>query len=320
MNYKLKSSLLLIFVFFCSVHIQAQEEIRFSNHKFNRLFYNPAYAGNTGFMEAVLAYRNQWVGVEGSPETALVSFQAPINYTNSALGAVAYRNKFGIQSDIAIFLNYAYQIQISHKGKLSMGLQAGFINKQINWAELTFYDPNISSNLQESDNIVPDKNISTWVPNFGLGFYYFTPDYYFSLSIPRLLSNDQPSTEGISNNVSFDSKALFYYLGAGVTLPINREIDFAPSVLFVGSHKTSNLINVNFDFIHDSGVSIGAGYRSDGTWAGLFGYQLTQKLIFSYSYEKSFGNYPTKGYTNHEIILNYNLSLRKSQITSPRYF
>ena len=317
MNYILKSSILFVFVLLCSVNLQAQEEIRFSNHKYNRLFYNPAYAGNTGFMEAVLAYRNQWVGVEGSPETALVSFQAPINYTNSGLGAVAYHNKFGIQSDIAVFLNYAYQIQINREGKLSMGLQAGFINKQINWTELTFYDPNPSS---PNDAIIPDNNISTWVPNFGLGFYYYTPQYYFSLSVPRLLSNDQPSTEGISNNVSFDSKSLFYYLSAGVTLPINREINFSPSVLFVGSHKTSNLINVNFDFIHDSGVSVGAGYRSDGTWAGLFGYQLTQKLRFSYSYEKSFGNYPTKGYTNHEIILNYNLSLRKSQITSPRYF
>ncbi|PKQ65594.1 hypothetical protein BZG02_00900 [Labilibaculum filiforme] len=313
----MKYSFLFIFFLFCSVNIQAQEEIRFSNHKYNRLFYNPAYAGNTGFMEAVLAYRNQWVGVDGSPETALVSFQAPINYTNSGVGLVAYQNKFGIQSDIAIFLNYAYQIQISHEGKLSMGLQAGFINKQVNWTELTFYDPNPSS---ANDALIPDNNISTWVPNFGLGFYYYTPDYYFSLSIPRLLSNDQPSTEGISNNMNFDSKSLFYYLGAGINLPINSEIDFAPSVLFVGSHKTSNLININLDFIHNSGVSVGAGYRSDGTWAGLLGYQLTQKLRFSYSYEKSYGNYPTKGYTNHEIILNYNLSLRKSQITSPRYF
>lgn len=320
MGYKSISFLLFATILLCSLKLQAQEEIRFSNFKYNRLFYNPAYAGSSGFMEGVLAYRNQWVGIEGSPETASVSFQAPINYTNSGVGVVAYRNQFGIQSDVAIFLNYAYHIQISHEGKLGMGLQAGFINKQINWAELDFYDPNISSNLQQSDNIVPDKNISTWVPNFGVGFYYYTPDYYFSLSIPRLLSNDQPSTEGITNNVSFDSKSLFYYLGAGATLPINREIDFSPSVLFVGSHKTSNLINVNLDFMHDSGVSVGAGYRSDGTWAGLLGYQLSQKLRFSYSYEKSFGNYPTKGYTNHEIILNYNLSLRKSQITSPRYF
>ena len=104
------------------MQLQAQEDIRFSNHKHNRLFYNPAYAGSSPFMEAVLAYRNQWVGVEGSPETAMLSFQAPINYTNSGIGAIVYRNKFGIQSDIGVFVNYAYHLQINHDSKLSMGL------------------------------------------------------------------------------------------------------------------------------------------------------------------------------------------------------
>lgn len=316
MNYKLLN-LLAVFLLLSAMKVVAQEEIRFSNHKYNRLFYNPAYAGSTGFMEGVLAYRNQWVGVDGSPETAIASVQAPINYTNSGIGAIAYYNNFGIQSDIGAFVNYAYHLKLSHTSKLSMGLQAGFINKQIKWTELTFYDPSPDSSI---DPIIPQNNISTWVPNFGLGFYYYTDDYFLGLSIPRLLSNNQPSTEGFSDNMSFDSKSLFYYFSAGASLPISREIKFSPSLLFTASHKTSNVLNVNIDFEHGSGVSIGAGYRTDGAWAGLLGYQLTQKLRFSYSYEKSFGNYPTNTYTNHEIILNYNLSLRKSQITSPRYF
>lgn len=317
MNYNPKSILFFVLILLCSVHLQAQEDIRFSNHKYNRLFYNPAYAGSSSFMEAVLAYRNQWVGIDGSPETAMLSFQAPINYTKSGVGAIVYRNTFGIQSDIGVFFNYAYHLQINHDSKLSMGLQAGFVNKQINWTELTLWDPNPSS---PNDDLIPDNNLSTWVPNFGLGFYYHSPDYYFSLSIPRLLANNQPSTEGISNNVNFDSKSLFYYLGAGVKLPLTYEIDFVPSVLYVASHKTSNIVSFNTNFEHASGLSLGAGYRSDKTWAGMLGYQLSQKLRFSYSYEKSFGKDSSKGYTNHEIILNYNLSLRKSQITSPRYF
>ncbi len=317
MNYNLKNFIPFVLILLCSIQLQAQEDIRFSNHKYNRLFHNPAYTGSNRFMEAVLAYRNQWVGVDGSPETAMLSFQAPINNTKSGLGTIAYRNQFGIQSDIGVFVNYAYHLEINHDTKLSMGLQAGFVNKQINWTELTFYDPNPSS---PNDAIIPDNNLSTWVPNFGVGFYYHSHDYYFSLSVPRLMANNQPSTEGISNNVSFDSKSLFYYLGAGTKLPINTEIDFVPSVLYVASHRTSNIVSFNANFMHNSGLSLGAGYRSDKTWAGMLGYQISEKLLFSYSYEKSFGKYSSKGYTNHEIILNYNLSLRKSRITSPRYF
>jgi len=59
--YKITISIgLLLFPIFKS---WAQEDIRFSNFSYNRLFYNPAYAGSSRFMEAVIAYRNQWVDV-----------------------------------------------------------------------------------------------------------------------------------------------------------------------------------------------------------------------------------------------------------------
>jgi len=295
----------------------AQEDIRFSNYTYNRLFYNPAYAGSSQFMEAVLAYRNQWVDVEGSPETAVVSIQAPINHTNFGLGAVVYNNSFGIQKDNAIFLNYAYHLKVSYQGILSMGIQAGVINKQIKWTELTTFDPNFPS---PDDPAFPDQDVSTWVPNFGIGFYYYTPKFYVGFSAPRLLSNDQPSTEGFSENMKFEARNIPFYFGAGTKMDMNHELKFAPSLLLVKQHSGKAIANVNLEFLHKSGVSIGAGYRTDDSWAGLLGYQLSQKIRFSYSYEKYFGKYQSKGFTNHEIILNYNLSLKKSRITSPRYF
>ncbi|RKE03836.1 PorP/SprF family type IX secretion system membrane protein [Marinifilum flexuosum] len=313
--YKITISIgLLLFPIFKS---WAQEDIRFSNFSYNRLFYNPAYAGSSRFMEAVIAYRNQWVDVEGSPETAVLSIQAPVNYTNFGLGAVVYNNRFGIQKDNAVFLNYAYHLQVSLEGTLSMGIQAGFINKQINWTELTTYDPNFPS---PDDPAFPDQDISTWVPSFGIGFYYYTPKYYIGFSAPRLLSNDQPDTEGFSDNMKFKFKNTVYYLGGGATFPLNPELTFKPSVLVVGSYSGTTTALANFDMVHESGVSLGLGYRTDDSWAGSIGYQLSQKLRFSYSYEKYFGKYRSKGFTNHEIILNYNLSLKKSKITSPRYF
>ncbi|GAB7088360.1 PorP/SprF family type IX secretion system membrane protein [Marinifilum fragile] len=295
----------------------AQEDIRFSNFSYNRLFYNPAYAGSSRFMEAVLAYRNQWVDVEGSPETTVLSIQAPVNYTNFGLGAVVYNNRFGIQKDNAVFFNYAYHLQVSIEGTLSMGIQAGFINKQINWTELTTYDPNFPS---LDDPAFPNQDISTWVPNFGIGFYYYTPKYYLGFSAPRLLSNDQPASEGFSDNMKLKFKNTVCYLGAGATLPINPEFEFKPSALVISSYSGTTTAMANFDMLHESGISFGLGYRTDDSVAGNIGYQLSQKLSFSYSYEKYFGKYQSKGFTNHEIILNYNLSLKKSKITSPRYF
>lgn len=312
-------NLLILFgcLFFLTKTVRAQEDIRFSNYKYNRLFYNPAYAGSSQFMEAVFAYRNQWVDIDGSPETAILSIQAPVNNTNSGLGAVVYNNRFGIQKDNAVFLNYSYRVQVSYEGILAMGLQAGFINKQIKWTELTTFDPNFPS---PNDPAFPSQDISTWVPNFGVGLYYYTPKYFVSFSAPRLLSNNQPSSEGISDNMSFDAKLVHVYLGGGAKLELSDEVNFEPSVLLFTSYDTDTNANINLDFVHTSGISLGGGYRTDNSLALLLGYQLNQKLRFSYSYEKSFGKSRSKGFTNHEIILNYNLSLKRSQITSPRYF
>jgi type IX secretion system PorP/SprF family membrane protein len=304
-------------ILFPKLILKAQEDIRFSNYSYNRLFYNPAYAGSSRYMETVLAYRNQWVDVEGAPETAVLSIQSPVNYTKFGLGAVVYNNRFGIQKDNAVFVNYAYHLQISYQGTLSMGIQAGFINKQIKWTQLITYDPNFPS---PDDPAFPDQDVSTWVPNFGIGFYYYTPKYYIGLSAPRLLSNDQPATEGISENMKFKIKNTVFYFGAGANLPMSTELEFKPSLLIVSSYSGTTTAMTNFEIVHESGVSLGLGYRTDDSWAGIIGYQLSQKLRFSYSYEKYFGKYRSKGFTNHEIILNYNLSLRKSRITSPRYF
>ena len=317
MNHFLRILLLIGCILLLQIKLQAQEDIRFSNYEYNRLFYNPAYAGSSSFMEAVLAYRNQWVDVEGAPETAILSIQSPLNRKSFGLGAIVYNNQFGIQKDNAVFIDYAYHMQISYEGSLSLGIQAGFVNKQVNWTKLTTYDPNFSA---PHDPAFPDQDISTWVPNFGIGLYYYTPKYYLGFSAPRLLSNNQPSSDEVSDNMKFEPKEITFYFGGGAGFEMNPKLYFKPSLLLVGSYSGSTIALSNFNFAHDNGVSVGAGYRTDDSWAGLIGYQLSQKLRLSYSYEKYFGNNRSKGFTNHEIILNYNLSLKKSHIISPRYF
>lgn len=316
----MKYTFKIIFLFGCffleAYSVLAQEEIRFSNFTFNRLVYNPAYAGSTDFMEAVLTHRNQWVDVDGSPETSSLAVQTPINNTKFGLGATIYQNKIGIQKDIALFFSYSYHLKVNHESFLSLGIQGGFINKQVNWTDLTTYDPNTKAN----DPAFPDSNISTLVPNFGIGAYYRTPKYFISFSLPRLLSNELPDTKGIGENVNFEAKNIQAYLGAGFRTPIRFDLDIEPSVMFSSAYSTSANMILNIIFHHDTGISAGGGFRTDKSWAANVGYKISPRLKFSYTYEKAFGNSTTKGYVNHEFIINYNISLKKSQITSPRYF
>lgn len=305
---------LLGFLFLIAIpfKILAQEEFQFAHFMRNKLFFNPAYAGSTRFMEINLLHRTQWQGVDGAPQHSLVSLQTPLNYSRVGLGLTVSNNKYGLENDNAIFLSYAFHLDIGDRSKLSMGLQAGITNKQVRWSEKIIHDAN--------DPVFPDTDISALAPNFGLGFYYYSPVFYLGFSAPYLLTNSQPTSESFAENFNFDGKNIIFYLNSGFNLPISSQIDMEPSVLLKSSASSTAQLSAHVNFAHENGLTFGAGFHSESEWAVLLGYQITPKLGFSYGYGHSLAKTKAPGVSNHEFILNYNLSLRKNQITSPRYF
>jgi hypothetical protein len=49
----------------------AQQHPMYSQYMFNMMNINPAYAGSRGVVSATALYRNQWVNIEGAPQTLL---------------------------------------------------------------------------------------------------------------------------------------------------------------------------------------------------------------------------------------------------------
>src|SRR5881394_3635119 len=60
--------------------VQAQQESQFTNYMFNKLIYNPAYAGTQGnYVCANLLYHNQWTNFKSTEDES----KAPITQTFS---------------------------------------------------------------------------------------------------------------------------------------------------------------------------------------------------------------------------------------------
>ncbi len=70
----------LTLLFFVSLFVPSlgQQVPVFSQHFVNPYLYNPAFAGIDGAFSVFLTYRDQWVGIEGSPVTANLSFHMPL--------------------------------------------------------------------------------------------------------------------------------------------------------------------------------------------------------------------------------------------------
>ena len=98
----------------------AQQQAQFSQYMFNRLSYNPAYAGSVGSICFSGLYRNQWMGLtltspgtgvkEGAtPQNILFSFDMPVNFLHGGIGLSVLTNKLGYYSAINIGFDYAYR-------------------------------------------------------------------------------------------------------------------------------------------------------------------------------------------------------------------
>ena len=74
----MKKILLLSFSIFFTGLLQAQQYPLFSNYLMNDYGFNPAVAGSRSYWDVKATYRTQWVGLDGAPETQLISFHGPV--------------------------------------------------------------------------------------------------------------------------------------------------------------------------------------------------------------------------------------------------
>jgi type IX secretion system PorP/SprF family membrane protein len=187
----------------------AQQTPITSQYLTNGLVINPAYAGTRGALSANLSYRKQWARIVGAPQFQNLSLHSPVNKKEKvALGLVAEYNTYGVTKDVGIYGFYAYSVRLG-SGKLSMGVKGGVDLSNTNYNNLEFPDGNPADPLLTG-------NTNYTLPNFGVGFYYYTDKYFAGLSVPSILT--YVSDEMDQFKVSPNYKMFKTYFSAGALL------------------------------------------------------------------------------------------------------
>ena len=107
-----KLSLLVIALGFSCV-VMAQQEPQFSQYMFNRMSYNPGYAGSSGSICATAMYRNQWMGFKlnnptggsnpgSTPTDILFTFDMPVKFLHGGLGFTLVSDKIGYHDNVGV--------------------------------------------------------------------------------------------------------------------------------------------------------------------------------------------------------------------------
>lgn len=291
--------------------LHAQQEAMYSQYMFNTLAINPAYAGSRNVTSATALYRNQWVGINGAPETITFSIDAPVNSKKVGLGLQVFNDKIGITKTTGAFASYAYRIRLQ-KGTLAFGLQAGASQYRADFQ-------NVLLSPDPSNDLAFSQNVNKVLVNVGTGVYYNTDRFYIGLSSPQLLNNKLTNFTVEGNNV-FNGQALHLFFATGYVFPLSDVFALKPSVLVKGVKGAPIEADLNATLWIKDVFAIGLQYRTKADMSAMIEIQASPQIRLGYAYDRSLTKLVQYNSGSHEIMLRYEFGFEKGKILSPRYF
>lgn len=303
-----------------SLSAMAQQDHQYTQFMFNKLNYNPAYAGSQDVTCLTAIVRSQWIGLDGAPQTQGVSFNTPMVGQRVGIGGNLYRTTIGISETMTAELAYAYRIRLG-QGMLGIGALASVRLLRNDYTNVTATQP------LDGDAAIPVGRQSKFLPNFGLGAYYTTEKFYFGFSVPRLLKNNIDLAEEV---LVISREVSHIYAMGGFIVPINDQLKLQPQVLLKLAPNSPFDADVNANLWILDKFMIGASYRLGGSTVNSFGEsvsaiiaaRLTDHILFGAAYDVTLSELKNYNSGSIEAALRYcfGKGSGEQEYTNPRFF
>ncbi|WP_213523323.1 type IX secretion system membrane protein PorP/SprF [Nonlabens sp.] len=255
----------------------SQQETAITQYWSNMNIINPAYAGYDGQTSATIMVRDQWSGIDQSPQTQMLTFDTYLG-RNVGLGLSMMRDKTFIETQTVVSIDFSYRLKVSEKTQLFLGIKAGGNDYNVNTVGLNTYnifsDPSLES-------------INNFTPNVGLGGLLVRGDWYVSLSVPRLLNTERARNDNGQATVATDRP--HYYLSSGYKLGLDtdRVWTINPSFLLRYVNGAPISIDINTMLRLENKFGFGVTYRTDQALAWICSISISPNFTLGYAYETS---------------------------------
>jgi type IX secretion system PorP/SprF family membrane protein len=304
----MKKIYLLILLMFIGVCTQAQQLPQFTQYMYNTISVNPAYAGNRDAISVVGLHRSQWVGIEGAPQTQTLSIHSPLRNEKVGLGVSIINDNIGYENYTYAYADFSYTINVAPTTTLSFGLKGG----------MSYY--NLEEELMQdvpNDPFFDGDTFNRWTPNFGVGLYLSSQNWYLGLSAPKLINNDNNAKQG-SEYVALEQ--VHYYFTGGYVFDLNENLKLRPTALTKLTEGAPLSVDISGTLIFNEKVYLGANYRFDDAVGAFVDFQVLPSFRMGYGYEYSISDLQPYTSGSHEILLIYELRLGNTKYKSPRFF
>ena len=299
----------VFFLFFSPVF--SQSDPIFTQYMRSMQTINPAYSGMWDKVGFHVLSRRYYIGQGRAPLTTSVLMYTPVKNENNGVGLDINDDRLGYQKRLSVTFNYAHQVKIDWKTNLRLGMKAGFLNFDNLLSKYALFDPGSDPNFQDEVDI-------RFMPQWGIGAFLYTKDYFISLSLPQLILNDFQKNR---NNYSALAELRYFYLVTGYIFGKQRQIRFKPTALIKAAKGSDIEADVAANFLFFNKLWIGAMYRTNHTFALYAQLQLNKNIQFGYAIDYPYSLDIRKyQFGTHEFKLVYEYDFYRRPYTPPRYF
>ena len=324
----MKKTILISLFWLLCLFAKAQQDAQYSQYMFNGIYINPAYSGYKQELNIHSFYRNQWVGVKGSPKSMSLALDASLNNANVGLAFLLGADRLGAQSSLSFYANYAYRVRLGNDEdtRLAFGVGGGLIQHGLDGNQL------ISTEI--NDSFVPVGYKTSLLPDARLGVFFSTNKFYFGASADNLLAQYM-SKQG-NDEAYYPTPKPHYYLTAGVLLPVNEVIQFKPSFLLKDDRGGPTSLDLSAFVLISDKIWLGGSYRTavkvyDKSYlqkdlmlksaiVGMTEFYVSPKLRIGYAYDYSLTKISSYTGASHEISVGFYFSKKEVRMYSPRFF
>ncbi len=270
----------------------------------NRFMMNPTFSAvreNDSYI--TLYHRNQWIQFDDSPELYMLSYSGKYG-ERAGVGIGIYQQNLGIITSFGGVGNYAYQIPIREKVKLTLGFNVAYYNSGVdrNRAVTNEPDPAIMALRNNSLlSVKPALNVTWGSFDFGVYAENFV-DYDFKSS-KMVKEYAQKTYTGhvmyhhqMQNQEGLFENGFFRLIARG---KMNQTDDFVYGGSVITNFPNLGWVQAGIDDFY--GVNIGVGAH------------FTKKLSLGYAYERVINDGLVNFGPTHEITLSYRFAGKENE-------
>jgi type IX secretion system PorP/SprF family membrane protein len=308
----LKQLILLLGMLFLVARLFAQQEPMYTQNNFDRLTFNPAYAGSSNWIVSSIKHRSQFFGLEGGPTTNIITIHAPWQARSVGFGGKIVSDQLGATTQTAISTIGSYHIGLG-KGKMSVGLEFGIFSQAIDFSNLYRND--------KIDNAIPPGKTAKTRLDGAFGLQYQTKNYFVGLSVQHLFGGDLNFTDYDRSIVA--NLHRHWFLSGGYVKDITKTLSVQPCFLLKKVVGVPMQVDVYANFIYQEKYTLGIGYRTGDALTFAAKIHITDAIRISYSYDFRISQIATYSSAAHEFMLRYGIKLLPPQQIkeiNPRYY